>query len=137
MDMSNIYVYIYVLLLLCIICILTFIGNNIYKVLGKKPDKRHVVELLAQNAHEFKNLALALGVDHGFVKGLNSSDDTIINLDKIIRQWIQTRCSPVTWNTIIESVESVIFGKNLYLGEKIRNWLKEDENFAYYIEKDI
>ena len=70
------------------------------------------------------------------MKGLKSSDDDIVNLDKIIRRWIQTQCSPVTWNTIIESVESVIFGKNLDLGEKIRNWLKEDEHFAYYKEKD-
>ena len=91
---------------------------------------------MAQNAHEYKKLALALDVDDGFVEGLKSSDDDIINLDKIIRQWIQTHCSPVTWKVIIESVESIIFGKNLDLGEKIRNWLKEDEHFAYYVEKD-
>ena len=90
------------------------------------------MELLAQNAHEYKKLALALDVDDGFVEGLKSSDDDIVNLDKIIRRWIQTRCSPVTWNVIIESVESVVFGKNLELGEKIRNWLKEDEHFEYY-----
>ena len=90
------------------------------------------MELLAQNAHDYKKLALALDVDDGFVEGLKSSDDDIVNLDKIIRRWIQTHCSPVTWNVIIESVESIIFGKNLELGEKIRNWLREDEHFEYY-----
>ena len=93
------------------------------------------MELLAENAYEYKELAITLGVDHTFVEGLKYSDKDIINLDKIIHRWIQTHCSPVTWNVIIESVESVIFGKNLDLGEKIRNWLKEDEHFVYYIEK--
>ena len=119
-------------------CIIVFsiIGNDLNKVLNKKPDKRHVVEVLAQNAHEYKKLALALDIDDGFVGGLKSNDDDIVNLDNIIRKWIQTRCSPVTWNVVVESVESVIFGKNLDLGEKIRNWLKEDEHFGYYKEKD-
>ena len=94
------------------------------------------MELLAENAYEYKELAIALGVDHTFVEGLKYSDKDIINLDKIIQRWIQTRCSPVTWHTIIESVESVIFGKNLELGEKIKNWLKEDEHFDYYREED-
>ena len=94
------------------------------------------MELLAENAYEYKELAIALGVDHTFVEGLKYSDKDIINLDKIIQRWIQTQCSPVSWDTIIESVESVIFGKNLDLGKKMRNWLKEDEHFDYYREKD-
>ena len=48
---------------------------------------------------------------------------------------MQTLCSPVTWHTIIESVESIIFGKNLELGMWIRNWLKEDEHFSYHMEQ--
>ena len=101
-------------------CIIVFsiIGNDINKVLKKKPDNRHVVEVLAQNAHDYKVLAIALGVDHTFVEGLKYTDKDIINLDKIIHRWIQTKCSPVTWNVIIQSVESVIFGKNLDLGER-------------------
>ena len=91
---------------------------------------------MAENAHKYERLALALDIDDGFVEGLKSSDDVIVKLHKIIKQWIQTQCSPVNWRTIIESVESVTFGKNLELGEKIRNWLKEDEHFEYYREKD-
>ena len=91
---------------------------------------------MAENAYEYKELAITLRVDHTFVEGLRYSDKDIINLDKIIQRWIQTQCSPVNWHTIIESVESVIFGKNLELGEKIRNWLKEDEHFVYYREEE-
>ena len=112
------------------------IENDINEVLKKEPEKRHVVKLLAQNAHEYRKLALALDIEDGFVEGLNKSDDSIINLDNVLRQWIRSRCSSVTWNVIIESVESVTFGMNLKLGENIRKWLKEDEHFAYYMEKD-
>ena len=91
---------------------------------------------MAQNAHEYKKLALALDIDDGFVEGLKSSDDDIVNLDKIIRRWIQSHCSPVTWDVIIESVESIVFGNNLELGMKIKNWLKEDKNFSYYMKQN-
>ena len=114
---------------------LLYIGNDISKVLNKKPDNRHVVELLAQNANKYKRLALVLDVDYEFVEGLKSGDDDIVNLDKVIRRWMRTCCSPVTWNTIIEAVESVVFGKNLDLGEKIRNWLRDDKPFSYYMEQ--
>ena len=94
------------------------------------------MKLLGEYGHKHIQLALALDIDDEFVEGFKPNDDDIINLNSILRQWIRTRCSPVTWNTIIESVESVTFGKNLDLGEKIRNWLKEDEHFHYYMEKD-
>ena len=94
------------------------------------------MKLLGEYGHKYMQLALALDIDDEFVEGFKPNDDDIINLNNILRRWIQTRCSPVTWNTIIESVESVTFGKNLDLGEKIRNWLKEDEHFHYYMEKD-
>ena len=116
--------------------VFSIVGNDINEVLSKQPDKYHVTKLLAQNAYKYKKLALALDIDDGFVEGLKCNDDDIVNLDKVIRQWIQTQCSPVTWNTIIKSVESPIFGKNLDLGVRIRNWLKEDEHFAYYMKKD-
>ena len=114
----------------------SIIENDVNIILSKKPDKRHVVELLAENAYEYKELAIALGVDHTFVEGLKYSDKDIINLDKTIQRWIQTQCSPVNWHTIIESVEGFIFGKNVELGDKIRDWLKEDKHFLYYREKD-
>ena len=94
------------------------------------------MELLAQKARDYGVLAIALGVDRDFVEGLKSSDKDIINLDKIIQRWMQTHCSLVTWDTIIESVESDTFENNKELGERIRNWLKEDKHFNYYMEKD-
>ena len=47
------------------------------KVLRKKLDKRHVVELLAENAHEYKELVIAHGIDDTFVKGLKNSEKTL------------------------------------------------------------
>ena len=70
--------------------VFSIVGNDINKVLSKQPDKNHVTKLLAQNAYKYKKLSLALNIDDGFVEGLKYNDDDIVNLDKIIRRWIQT-----------------------------------------------
>ena len=103
-------------------------------ILDKKPHKGHIVDLLAKNAYQYKKFATKLDVDSGFVKGL-SGDDNIKKLDDIIDQWMTTHSSPVTWRTIIETVESDSLGNNVELADKIRNWLEKDENFAFYVEK--
>ena len=103
-------------------------------ILDKKPHKGHIVDLLAKNAHQYKRFATKLGVDGGFANGL-IGDDNIVKLGDIIDQWMTTRSSPVTWHTIIETVESPTLGNNVELADKIRNWLEKDENFAFYVEK--
>ena len=102
-------------------------------ILDKKPNKGHIVELLARNAHQYKTFATKLGIDGGFVMGL--SGDNIEKLDDIIDRWMSTRSSPVSWHTIIEAVESDTLGNNVELADKIRNWLERDENFSYYYEE--
>ena len=113
----------------------THLENNILLILDKRPSKRDVVKLLANNANKYRKLAIALDVDSGFVSGL-SGDDNVVKLDEIIGKWMtaQSPSSPVTWHTIIEAVEGDIFGKNMELGDNIRNWLQKDDNFAYYQE---
>ena len=104
-------------------------------ILDKKPKKSHVVDLLANNAHEYKKFAIALDVGSGFATEL-SGDDNIVKLDEIIGKWMKTCISPVTWHTIIEVVESDTLGNNVELANKIRNWLKKDDIFFYYAEQE-
>ena len=80
-------------------------------------------------------MAIELDIESGFVKGL-SGDDNVVKLDEIIGKWMKTqsRSSPVTWRTIIKTVESDTLDKDVELADKIRDWLKEDENFSYYCE---
>ena len=108
-----------------------YLEKNIELILDKRPKKRHIVNLLASNADEYRKLAIALDVDSGFVRGLGG-DDNVVKLDEIIGKWMKTHSSPVTWRTIIEAVESDIFGKDVDLANKIKNWLEKDENFACY-----
>ena len=72
--------------------------------------------------------AIAFDVDSAFVTGL-SGDDNIEKLDEIIGKWMKTCSSPVTWHNIIEVAESDILSNNVKLADKIRNWLKKDDNF--------
>ena len=104
-------------------------------ILDKKPNKRHVVDLLANNAHQYRKFAIALDVDSGFARGL-SGDDNVEKLDEIIGKWMTTRSSPVTWRTIIEAVESDTLGNNVDLSKKISNFLEKDENFGRYKEQE-
>ena len=103
-------------------------------ILDKRPNKKHVVDLLAKNAHEYKKFAIALDVDRGFAKGL-SGDDNVEKLDEIIGKWMTTRSCPVTWRTIIEVAKGDTLGNNEELAEKIMDWLEKDENFDYYLKQ--
>ena len=49
---------------------------------------------------------------------------------------MKTCTSPVTWHTIIEVGESDTLGNNVELADKIRNWLKKDDNFLYYANQE-
>ena len=91
--------------------------------------------MLANNGHEYKKFAIALGVSSGFATEL-SGDDNIEKLNKIIGKWMKISSS-VTWRTILEVVESVTLGNSVELADKIRNWLKKDDNFLYYAEQGI
>ena len=88
------------------------------------------MELLADYACNYKSLAIVLRVDSGFVRGLKG--DNVDNLNDVITKWKETRCSPITWNTIIKAVESKTFGRNAQLKEDIIKWLREDDNFDCY-----
>ena len=103
-------------------------------ILDKKPKKKHVVDLLAKNAHEYAKFAIALDVDDGFVKGL-SGDDNVVKLSEVIKKWMTTRSLPVTWRTIIEVVKGNTLGNNIDLAEKITDWLEKDESFDYYLKQ--
>ena len=103
-------------------------------ILDKKPKKKHVVDLLARNAHEYPKFAIALDVDDGFVKGL-SGNDNVVKLSEIIKKWMTTCSLPVTWRTIIEVVKGDTLGNNIELAEKIMDWLEKDENFDYYLKQ--
>ena len=111
-----------------------YIEKNIELILDKRPNRKHVIDLLAKNAHEYRKFAIALDVDKGFVKGL-SGDDNVEKLDEIIEQWMTTRSCPVTWRTIIEAVKSDTLGNNIELAEKIMEWVKKDENLDYYLKQ--
>ena len=109
-------------------------GNDINKILNKKPTEKHVVELLAKYAHLYKSFATALGVGITFADGLDG--DNVSKLTKVIAKWMSTRCSAVTWDTIIKVVESETLGKMMAHADEIRRWLAKDENFTYYMNKD-
>ena len=80
------------------------------------------MELLAEYGHQYESFATALGVGITFAEGL--SGNNITRLTKVIAEWMSTQCSPVTWRTIIDVVESKTLGKKMALANEIRKWLQ-------------
>ena len=116
------------------ITIFSITGNNINRILNKKPTEKDVVELLAKYGHQYKSFATALGVGITFAEGLEG--DNVTKLTRVIAIWMSTQRSPVTWRTIIKVVESKTLGENVTLANEIRTWLAKDEHFTYYMNKD-
>ena len=77
---------------------------------------------MAKNADEYRSIGIALDVDSRFVRGL-SGNNNVVKLDEIIEKWMKIRSdsSPITWRTIVETVESDTLGNNVELADKIRN----------------
>ena len=76
----------------------------------------------------------ALKVGSRYAMGLNG--DNKVKLIQVISEWMSRQCSPITWRTIIDVVESKTLGKKIALANEIRRWLGKDENFTYYMNKD-
>ena len=68
-------------------------------------------------------IGLALGVSHDYLDGLmHSQDDPIIKLSNVIRNWIDSQSSPVTWKTVISAIEGPIVN-NKRKADEIRDYL--------------
>ena len=75
-------------------------------VLKKAPDKIDVLTLLADLSARWKTIGLALRVKSNTLDGLSLSLQP--NSDKladVIEDWISTKSSPVTWETLINAIE--------------------------------
>ena len=116
------------------ITIFSITGNDINQILDKKPTEKDVVELLAEYGHQYESFAIVLGVGITFAEGLEG--DNVTRLTRVIARWMSTQCSPVTWHTIIDVVESKTLDENVTLANEIRTWLAKDEHFTYYMNKD-
>jgi hypothetical protein len=107
--------------------------NDINDILGKKPKLEDVTELLADYQYAWREIGTALKVKAGKLMGLRQSPDSDSSkLTDVIRLWTSTKCSPVTWDNLIASVESDTAGNLADLGDYMRSELAKDKYFKKY-----
>lgn len=87
-------------------------------VLKEAPNEHDLLDLLADVDSMWQEVGLALVVDGNFLEGLQKEKDSnTTKLSKVIRCWINTKSSPVTWETVIAAME----------GRVVNNKAKADE----------
>lgn len=72
------------------------------------PDQLSLIKLLADVSNMWYQTGLALNVKLIFLHSLNKSSAGIINLTSVIKNWMNTQSSPVTWETVILAMEGDI-----------------------------
>ena len=100
--------------------------------MNKKPDKNDLLDQLADIQHEWYEIGLALRIEQPVLENLatkNNSD--MVNLDRVIRSWMDTMNSDITWKMIINAVEGRIV-KNRATANMIRDFLAQPRVFEKY-----
>ena len=80
------------------------------RVLKCSPSLKDVYDLLRVRASKWEEIGIELGVDGDYRdqlrgEGIMSSDCS--KLDRVLRKWAESECSPVTWDTVV-GVASVL-----------------------------
>ena len=114
--------------LLLIFHLLLFLGS--YRPLWKQtPSKFDLLQLLAPLAAKWDDIGKELEIDESLVRSLHEEShlSNDIKLSVVLQRWMDIKSVPVTWETIIEVVESPSFN-NKRLGQEIRNYVYKNNN---------
>ena len=73
--------------------------------------------------NSWQDIGLALRVSSDYLDGLSRSQDTpSTKLSNVIRNWMDSQSSPVTWKTMISAIEGPIVN-NKRKADEIRDYL--------------
>lgn len=98
--------------------------SDVTSVLKQTPDSYTLNHLLMDIDYEWYNIGLCLRVDRTFLKSLKDLQICKYSkLKKVIESWKDTKPSPVTWETVIDAIESP-FVNNKEIANRIRQKLK-------------
>ena len=73
---------------------------------GKRPELRHLVQLLAPISSSWEFLGRQLGVEEEFINELKKNEKAYkTKLTDVLQKWIDAKPTPVTWEKIIDVVK--------------------------------
>ena len=80
-------------------------------------------------------IGVALEVEHNVLESLSQSNKSnSTRLHEVLKSWMNTMSSDVTWETIIEALEAPVLNHNLTAG-KIRQFLSDPKTYSKYQRK--
>ena len=82
------------------------------------PDHNEVLKLLADISAHWEDVGLALNVPHDDLDGLvKAACSNKSKLSKVIRLWINTKSSPVTWEALISAIGGTLVNNKRKAGQ--------------------
>lgn len=104
-----------------------FYPLDIFGVLEKMPKKVDLIRLLSPISYQWIVIGESLRIPYGDLKQLTYSHlPDVHKLSETLQIWIDTKCRPVTWQTIIDVVSNPPV-ENMVLADEIRHFLSETE----------
>ena len=98
--------------------------SDITSRLKETPNEHELFNLLIDTGDIWYDIGLTLQVDQNDLDDLIQSEDNhLTKLRKVINCWKDTQPSPVIWKTIITAMESPVINKKM-IADRIRQYLK-------------
>ena len=110
------------------------IVNNVSLIVKREPDLKDLMTVLAEIKSQWSTLGTALSVPEGLLPVNQQSVPDDVKLKTTLQAWIDTRSSPVNWETVIDAVRGPIIN-NERVAHEIADYLSQDDVFEKYKEK--
>lgn len=97
----------------------------------KSPETRDVFKLLKSKSNDWDDFARELEVEDK-VRGdlrINMALSSENKLEQVLNNWIDSECSAVTWEKILEVLESL---ETRRLAREVKNYLKQPKTVEKY-----
>ena len=122
-----------------ILIFIPYSSDITYKdMLLKEPEKKDVLDMLRQKSARWKEFAIALDVDDNLCDELTkagSMASSYEKLDAVLEEWIESQCSDVTWQKVIDVLKKLNLNRT---ASEVRKFLEQDKiKLKYYNCEDF
>ena len=107
------------------------ISGSEITILKKSPETRDVFKLLKSKSNDWDKLARELHIDYNVRGALkaNMALNSENKLEQVLNNWIDSECSAVTWEKLLEALESFEAKR---LAREVKNYLKQPKTVEKY-----
>ena len=117
----------------CLLCVGAQ-GKDPPSILKKSPEVDDVYKLLRKKSAHWDDFARELLIDYNFRQELQEGCSTTnAKLEKVLRKWMESKSSDVTWRNVFEVLEQLQF---LDIASEVKIYLEKKEVIEKYHHKN-